>query len=97
LLKARQIVDRPLISEKSYDLVNQRKYTFKVDKRATKPQIRQAIEEIFSVGVTAVNTLNMQGKMKRQGATSGRRADWKKAIVTLKEGDKIDMFEGGGS
>ena len=92
---ARQIIDSPLISERSYDLASQRKYTFRVDKRATKPQIRQAIEEIFNVGVTAVNTMNMQGKMKRQGWTRGRRADWKKAIVTLKEGDKIEMFEGG--
>lgn len=97
MLNARQIIDSPLISEKSYDLASERKYTFRVDKRATKPQIRQAVEEVFKVGVTAVNTMNVQGKVKRQGATSGRRADWKKAIVTLKEGDKIDMFEGGGS
>ena len=88
---------KPLISEKSYDLTNQRKYTFKVDKRSTKPQIRQAIEEIFKVGVTDVNTLNMQGKMKRQGWARGRRPDWKKAIVTLREGDKIEIFEGGAS
>lgn len=94
---AREIIDSPLISEKSYDLASQNKYTFKVDKRATKPQIRWAIEEIFKVGVLGVNTMNMQGKMKRQGWTRGRRADWKKAIVTLKEGDKIEMFEGGAS
>ena len=93
----RDIIVKPIISEKSYDLTNQRKYTFRVDKNSTKPQIRQAIEEIFKVGVTAVNTINFEGKLKRQGATSGRRASWKKAIVTLREGDKIEMFEGGAS
>lgn len=93
----RDIIYKPLISEKSYDLTEQRKYTFKVDKRATKPQIRQAVQEIFKVGVTGVNTINMQGKMKRQGWARGRRSDWKKAIVTLKEGDKIEIFEGGAS
>lgn len=92
---AREIIVKPLISEKSYDLASRRKYTFRVDKRATKLQIRQAIEEIFKVGVLGVNTMNVQGKMKRQGWTRGRRADWKKAIVTLQEGDKIEMFEGG--
>lgn len=91
----RDIIFKPLISEKSYDLATLRKYTFKVDPRATKPQIRQAIEEVFKVKVTDVNTLNMQGKLKRQGWSSGRRASWKKAIVTLKDGDKIEMFEGG--
>ena len=93
----RDIIAKPLISEKSYDLTNLRKYTFRVDKRSTKPQIRQAIEEIFNVTVEGVNTLNMQGKVKRQGWTRGRRPDWKKAIVTLKEGDKIEIFEGGAS
>ncbi len=93
--KARDIIRKPIISEKSYDLTEQRKYTFEVDKRATKPQIRQAIEEIFNVDVTSVNTMNRLGKMKRQGWTSGRRPSWKKAIVTLREGDKIEIFEGG--
>ena len=87
----RDVIMKPLISEKSYDLTNQRKYTFKVDKRSTKPQIRQAIEEIFNVGVTDVNTLNMQGKMKRQGWARGRRPDWKKAIVTLAKGQKLEV------
>lgn len=95
MLSARDIIIRPLISEKSYDLAEQRKYTFKVDKRATKPQIRRAVEEIFKVAVTDVNTANYQGKLKRQGWAVGRRASWKKAIVTLKEGNKIEMFEGG--
>lgn len=93
----RDIIVKPIISEKSYDLNALRKYTFRVDKNATKPQIRMAIEEIFKVKVKAVNTINLEGKLKRQGATSGRRASWKKAIVTLREGDKIEMFEGGAS
>ncbi|MCK4268322.1 MAG: 50S ribosomal protein L23 [Actinomycetia bacterium] len=92
---ARDIIRKPIISEKSYDLTEQRKYTFEVDKRATKPQIRMAIEEIFNVDVTSVNTMNRLGKMKKQGWTSGRRPSWKKAIVTLREGDKIEIFEGG--
>ena len=92
---ARYIIRKPIISEKSYDLTEQRKYTFEVDKRATKPQIRAAIEEIFNVDVTSVNTMNRLGKLKKQGWTSGRRPSWKKAIVTLREGDKIEIFEGG--
>ena len=92
---ARDIIRKPIISEKSYDLTEQRKYTFEVDKRATKPQIRMAIEEIFNVDVTSVNTMNRLGKVKKQGWTSGRRPSWKKAIVTLREGDKIEIFEGG--
>lgn len=91
---SRDIIIKPLISEKSYDLINASKYTFKVDRRSTKPEIRRAIEEIFSVNVTDVNTMNYQGKKKRQGATSGYRSNWKKAIVTLKEGQKIEIFEG---
>jgi large subunit ribosomal protein L23 len=97
LSSARDIIIKPIISEKSYDLANLNKYTFKVDRRATKPDIRRAVEEIFKVGVTAVNTANMHGKLKRQGKTQGYRPDWKKAVVTLREGDKIEIFEGGAS
>ncbi len=97
LKTAREIIKKPIISEKSYDLTNQNKYTFEVDKSATKPQIRRAVEEIFKVGVTSVNTMNREGKMKKQGWSSGRRPSWKKAIVTLREGDKIEVFEGGTS
>ncbi len=93
--EARDIIIKPIISEKSYDLTELSKFTFKVDKRATKPEIRRAIEEIFSVNVTAVNTINMKGKPKRQGVSSGHRADWKKAVVTLVEGQSIEVFEGG--
>jgi len=92
---ARDIIIKPIISEKSYDLTEQYKYTFKVDRRSTKPQIRRAIEEIFGVNVTAVNTINMKGKPKRQGMNTGHRADWKKAVVTLVEGQSIEVFEGG--
>ncbi len=91
----RDIIIKPVISEKSYDLTEQSKFTFKVDRRATKPEIRSAIERIFDVSVTNVNTINVKGKLKRQGTSSGYRASWKKAIVTLKEGDTIEIFEGG--
>ncbi len=92
---AREIILKPIISEKSYDLIELNKYTFKVDRKATKPQIRQAIEEIFNVEVEKVNTQNYKGKFKRQGVKSqGYRSDWKKAIVSLKAGHKIEIFEG---
>lgn len=93
-MEARDIIIRPVVSEKSYDLIDQHRYTFQVDVGATKPQIRRAVHEIFDVSVTAVNTMKVHGKPKRQGQTRGHRADWKKAIVTLKEGDKIEFFEG---
>ncbi len=70
------------------------KYSFEVDRNATKPQIKQAVEEIFSVKVTAVHTMNVRGKMRRRGQASGYTADWKKAIVTLVSGDRIELFEG---
>jgi large subunit ribosomal protein L23 len=97
LSSARDIIIKPIISEKSYDLADLNKYTFKVDRRATKPDIRRAVEEIFKVGVIAVNTANMRGKLKRQGRNQGYRPNWKKAVVTLREGDKIEIFEGGAS
>jgi len=70
------------------------KYSFEVDRNATKPQIKRAIEEIFNVRVTAVHTMNVRGKLRRRGRQYGYTADWKKAIVTLAEGDRIDLFEG---
>ncbi len=93
----RDIIIKPIISEKSYDLTEQSKFTFEVDRRATKLDVRNAIEQIFNVNVTAVNTMNMKGKLKRQGWASGYRPDWKKAIVTLQEGQTIEVFEGGAS
>lgn len=91
---ARDIVLRPVISEKSYDLIEKRKYTFEVHPNAKKIEIGKAVEEIFNVGVTKVNTICVSGKKRRQGYTVGKSRSWKKAIVTLKEGDTIEFFEG---
>ncbi|MGM0414090.1 MAG: 50S ribosomal protein L23 [Bacillota bacterium] len=92
---ARDIIISPLISEKTMKLMEENNaYTFKVAKKANKIQIRQAIEDIFSVRVVKVNTMNMKGKRKRLGFTEGKRPDWKKAIVRLEDGDSIEIFEG---
>lgn len=91
---ARSIIIRPIVSEKSYSLMELNRYTFEVDKRATKPHIASAIEEIFGVTVTSVNTMNVAGKPRRLRYNKGLTRTWKKAVVTLKDGDKIDLFEG---
>lgn len=91
---ARSIIIRPIVSEKSYSLMELNRYTFEVDKRATKPHIASAIEEIFGVTVTSVNTMNVSGKPRRLRYNKGVTRTWKKAVVTLKDGDKIDLFEG---
>ena len=89
------IIRRPLITEKSMDQIAEGKYTFVVDKRANKTEIKNALEIIFGVKVAKVNTMNMQGKTKRMGANVGKRASWKKAIVTLAPDSKgIEFFEG---
>ncbi|HLS53427.1 MAG TPA: 50S ribosomal protein L23 [Tissierellaceae bacterium] len=89
------IIIKPIITEKSMEEMADRKYTFMVDRRANKPEIKKAVEEIFGVKVEKVNTMNMLGKVKRQGYTSGRRPSWKKAIVKLREdSDEIEFFEG---
>ena len=86
---------RPLITEKSSAAYQDRgEYTFQVHPAATKPQIRTAIEQLFGVKVTGVWTSNQRGKEKRVGKTIGRKPTWKKAIVTLREGDTIEIFEG---
>ena len=86
---------RPLITEKSSAAYQDRgEYTFEVHPDATKPQIRSAIEQLFGVKVTGVWTSNVRGKEKRMGKTVGHRPNWKKAIVTLREGDTIEIFEG---
>ena len=90
----RDILVRPVISEKSYRLADDNKYTFIVAPHANKTQIRQAVEEVFRVRVTGVNTLNRQGKRRRTRQGWGKRADTKRAIVTLVEGDRIDIFGG---
>ena len=73
--------------------MEQGKYTFRVSLKATKVQIRQAVEQIFKVKVQSVNTMRYEGKLKRMGRSEGRRSDWKKAIVTLKPGESIELFE----
>jgi len=94
MMNAHQIILRPLITEKNTNLMVYNKYSFEVDRNANKTQIRQAIQEIFKVSVTKVHTMNMRGKMRRRGTRFGYTADWKKAIVTLAEGDRIELFEG---
>lgn len=93
-MEARDILIRPIVTEKSTALMEQGKYTFRVPLAATKIQIRQAVEQIFKVKVQAVNTMRYKGKLKRMGRTQGRRSDWKKAVVTLKPGEAIELFEG---
>ena len=88
----RDIIIRPIISEKSYSMIEQNRYTFEVAKTANKTQIGQAIAEIFKVTVTDVNTMNVTGKPRRLRYAKGKTRDWKKAVVTLKEGDTIDIF-----
>lgn len=89
------IVIRPLITEKTMDLLQDRKYVFVVDKRANKSEIKKAVEELFDVNVEKVNTMNIKGKVKRMGRFEGKRPDWKKAIVKLTEDSKtIEFFEG---
>lgn len=88
------LIIRPILSEKSYDMIPERKYTFLVQKDANKTQIKLAVEEIFGVKVKAITTSRKQGKLKRQGRTEGRRPDTKKAYVTLTEDSKtIEFFE----
>jgi large subunit ribosomal protein L23 len=92
---ARDIIRKPLISEKSTSMMEQMKYAFQVDVRANKVEIKNAVEELFKVKVKDVNTIRVAGKMKRMGAHIGRRPSWKKAIITLEEGSKpIEIFEG---
>lgn len=89
---ARDIILRPIITEKSVTLSAENKYTFAVDPKANKLEIRGAIESIFKVKVLKVNTLNVKGKPTRWGRRyKGHKSDWKKAVVTLKEGDKIEI------
>ncbi|PRO64606.1 50S ribosomal protein L23 [Alkalicoccus urumqiensis] len=94
MANARDIVKRPIITERSADLMGERKFTFEVDPKATKPQIKSAIEEIFGVTVEGVNTMNYKGKFKRFGRYSGYTRKRKKAIVQLTEDSKdIEFFE----
>jgi large subunit ribosomal protein L23 len=92
---ARDVIQRPVVSEKSYALLDNGVYTFVVHPKANKIEIRHAVEQIFGVKVTSVNTLNRPGKRKRnrRSFTFGKRPDTKRAVVTLAPGDRIDLFE----
>ena len=89
-----EILIRPVVSEKSYHQVVDNRYTFQVHKDAHKTQVRQAVEELFDVTVVRVNIVKMPPKPKRRGMIKGTRPGWKKAIVELKAGDSIEIFEG---
>ncbi|MCX6004301.1 MAG: 50S ribosomal protein L23 [Chloroflexi bacterium] len=89
-----EVLRRPLVTEKVSRLAEQNKYAFEVYKKASKEQIKQAVEKAFKVGVIGVNIINVPGETRRMGKREVTRASWKKAVVTLKEGDKIQFFEG---
>jgi len=92
---ARDVIIRPVVSEKSYAGLETNVYTFLVDPRANKTEIKEAVQSIWNVRVTSVNTINRKGKTKRRRFTVGKRPDQKRAIVTLAEGDSIEIFETG--
>ena len=92
--EARDIIIKPVVTEKTMNLLADNKYTFLVDKRANKVEIKKAVEEIFKVKVDSVTTMNTQGKLKRMGRFEGRRPSRKKAVVSLKPGHRITLFEG---
>ena len=92
----RDVILRPVISEKSYGLLDEGKYTFLVAPDANKTEIKIAVQQIFNVRVTSVNTVNRKGKRKRTRFGYGHRADTKRAVVTLAEGDRIEIFGGPG-
>ena len=93
----RDVLIAPVVSEKSYGLLDQNKYTFVVRPDANKTEIKIAVEEIFDVKVTAVNTMNRQGKRRRTRYGWGKRPDTKRAIVSVAEGERIDIFAGPGT
>lgn len=90
----RDVIKRPVITEKSMAAVAENKYTFMVDLKANKIQVKEAVEKIFKVKVEKVNTMIVPGKWRRMGKTTGKTSDQKKAIVKLQEGHKIEIFEG---
>ena len=90
----RDVLIRPLVTEKTTAMMQDNKYTFVVPLKANKVQIRQAVEQIFKVEVLVVNTIRVMGKTKRMGKTEGKRPDYKKAIVKLAPGQNIEFFEG---
>jgi len=93
-MNARELIKRPVITEKTTKMMEENKYCFVVDRSANKTEIKQAVESIFNVKVKSVNTTNIMGKLKRMGRHEGRRPDRKRATVTLKKGSRIEFFEG---
>ena len=93
-LHPNEVLLSPVVSEKSYSLIEDRKYSFRVHPDAHKTQIRQAVEELFDVKVANVNVIQVRPKPKRRGLVRGRKPGWKKAIVQLREGESIEIFEG---
>ncbi|MDQ3609943.1 MAG: 50S ribosomal protein L23 [Actinomycetota bacterium] len=93
-MDASQVIIRPVVSEKSYVLATADKYTFRVHPEAHKTQIRQAVETLFDVHVVEVRTISVRSKPKRRGYTSGRTRAWKKAIVQVRPGESIPIFQG---
>jgi len=89
-----EVLIRPVISEKSYEQIARNQYTFRVHKDAHKTQVRQAVEQLFDVKVERVNIVKVQPKPKRRGMFKGTKPGWKKAIVQLRKGDSIEIFEG---
>jgi large subunit ribosomal protein L23 len=89
-----EVLRRPVITEKNTLLIEQNKYAFEVAREANKTQIRDAVEKAFKVKVTAVNVIHVPGKMRRAGRRRGMTSSWKKAVVTLEPGQKIELFEG---
>jgi large subunit ribosomal protein L23 len=89
-----EVLIRPVVSEKSYEQIARNQYTFRVHKDAHKTQVRQAVEKLFEVKVERVNIVKVQPKPKRRGLHRGTKPGWKKAVVHLKAGDKIEIFEG---
>ena len=93
-LELNEVLISPVVSEKSYSLIGDRKYSFRVHKNAHKTQIRQAVEQLFGVHVQGVNVSQVRPKPKRRGLQRGTKPGWKKAVVQLREGETIEIFEG---
>jgi large subunit ribosomal protein L23 len=93
-LDPREVLIAPVVSEKSYSLIEDNKYSFRVHEKAHKTQVRQAVEQLFEVKVVGVNIVKVKSKPKRRGMHRGTRPGWKKAIVELRTGDSIEIFEG---
>lgn len=94
MVEAEKIIIKPIVSEKSYAQIDDQRYTFEVHPKAHKTMIAQAVEQLFGVTVVGVCTANVRPKPKRRGLTRGRTSAWKKAVVQLSPGDKIEFFEG---